>query len=61
MAFPREIHTEDIEPLAAAQRGLNSGALDHVHFQEHEVLCRHLMHAVEERVRGYLAVQEAPQ
>ena len=53
MAFAREIHTEDVEPLIAAQRGLSSGALDHVHFQEHEVLCRHLMYGVATKVREW--------
>lgn len=55
MAFAREIHTEDVEPLIAAQRGLNSGALAQVHFQEHEVLCRHLFSATNAAVRRYLA------
>lgn len=57
MAFAREIHTEDVEPLIAAQRGLNSGALGHVHFQEQEVQCRHLIHAVEREVRAWQAGQ----
>jgi len=55
MAFAREIHTEDVGPLIAAQRGLDSGALDRVLFQEHEVLCRHLMDQVDARVRAWQA------
>ena len=58
IAFAREIHTEDVEPLIAAQRGLNSGALEHVYFQDHEVLCRHLMHWVDTMVRNHLASEE---
>lgn len=61
MAFAREIHTEDVEPLIAAQRGLNSGALDQVYFQEHEILCRHLMHSVEGMVRDWQESREAGQ
>jgi hypothetical protein len=58
LAFAREIHTEDVEPLIAAQRGLDSGALQHVHFQDQEVMCRHLYLSVENMVRDYLAERE---
>jgi len=61
LAFAREIHTEDVEPLIAAQRGLSSGALEHVRFQEHEILCRHLIHAVQEKVREWQDASGVPQ
>jgi len=53
MATALDIHSEDRAVIEAGQRGLSSGALECIHFQEHEVLCRHLMHAVEQRVRSY--------
>lgn len=51
----RDIHTEDRCVIEAGQRGLNSGALTHIHFQKQEVLCRHLFHMVEQHVATYLA------
>ncbi|MBU6267284.1 MAG: aromatic ring-hydroxylating dioxygenase subunit alpha [Sphingomonadales bacterium] len=57
MAFAREIHTEDVEPLIAAQKGLDSGALEHVHFQRQEVMCRHLYEATVAAVRDWQAEQ----
>lgn len=61
LAFAREIHTEDVEPLVSAQRGLDSGAVTEVHFQQQEVQCRHLLQAVTERVESYLAQKAAAQ
>ena len=58
MAFGREIHAEDGETIESGQRGLASGALKHIHFQEHEVLCRHLYRTVDDMVRAYQAEQE---
>ncbi|MEG3143640.1 aromatic ring-hydroxylating dioxygenase subunit alpha [Sphingomonas sp. RT2P30] len=53
MASARDIHAEDRAVIEAGQRGLNSGALSHIHFQSQEALCRHLFNAVDERVRAY--------
>ena len=53
MATVRDIHAEDLSVIEAGQRGLNSGALEHIHFQSQEVLCRHLFHSVNERVESY--------
>lgn len=53
MATARDIHAEDRDVIEAGQRGLNSGALDYIHFQANEVLCRHLFDAVDRRVRAY--------
>jgi phenylpropionate dioxygenase-like ring-hydroxylating dioxygenase large terminal subunit len=58
-AFGREIHAEDFETIKSAQRGLSSGAIKHVNFQKHEVLCRHLGRTVTDMVEAYRAEQEA--
>jgi phenylpropionate dioxygenase-like ring-hydroxylating dioxygenase large terminal subunit len=53
MASTRDIHTEDRAVIEAGQRGLNSGALQYIHFQEQEVLCRHLYESVNDMVEAY--------
>ena len=53
MANLRDVHSEDRAVIEAGQRGLNSGALKHIHLQNQEVLVRHLMHSVDARVRAY--------
>ncbi len=53
MATARDIHAEDRAVIAAGQRGLNSGALDHIHFQTQEALCRHLLLSVNLMVEAY--------
>lgn len=57
MAMARDIHAEDRGVIEAGQRGLNSGALKHIHFQTQEVLCRHLFVTVSAAVAGYIAQQ----
>jgi phenylpropionate dioxygenase-like ring-hydroxylating dioxygenase large terminal subunit len=52
-----DIHAEDRAVIEGGQRGLSSGALEHIHFQTHEVLCRHLFENVNERVEAYRAQQ----
>mgnify|MGYP000001607071 CR=1 FL=1 len=47
-ATTRDVHSEDISVIEAGQRGLSSGALEHIHFQEKEILCRHLIEVVKE-------------
>lgn len=59
MATARDIHCEDRAVIEAGQRGLESGALTHIHFQSQEILCRHLFHEVDKRVAGYLAERNA--
>ena len=61
LSFAREIHVEDCETIASAQRGIESGALSHIHFQEQEVLCRHLLHSVQQIVADYVAEQQQGQ
>lgn len=53
MASGRDIHAEDRAVIEAGQRGLSSGALKHIHFQEQEVLCRHFFREVDSRVQAY--------
>ena len=57
MATAFDIHAEDRAVIEAGQRGLNSGALKHMHYQEQEVLCRHLFVSVDKAVRAYQAEQ----
>jgi phenylpropionate dioxygenase-like ring-hydroxylating dioxygenase large terminal subunit len=53
MATLRDIHSEDRAVIEAGQKGLSSGALQHIHFQSQEVLCRHLFHAVNTMVESH--------
>lgn len=53
MVTGRDVHCEDRAVIEAGQRGLHSGALEHIHFQKNEVLLRHLMHHVDTRVQAY--------
>ncbi|UVO52645.1 SRPBCC family protein [Sphingomonas sp. SUN039] len=55
MATARDIHAEDRSVIAAGQRGLESGALTHIHFQTQEALCRHLFVSVDKAVADYRA------
>ena len=54
LATARDVHAEDLNVIEAGQRGLSSGALDHIHFQSQEVLCRHLFNMVEQAVNQYV-------
>jgi phenylpropionate dioxygenase-like ring-hydroxylating dioxygenase large terminal subunit len=51
----RDVLSEDRYAIEAGQRGISSGALDHVQFQDHEMLLRHLYETVQEKVAEYLA------
>jgi hypothetical protein len=53
MATALDVHAEDRAVIEAGQRGLGSGALEHIHFQTQEVLCRHLFLSVDQRVQTY--------
>jgi len=53
MASQRDIHAEDRDIVQAGQEGLASGAIESIHFQVHEALCRHLYNEVEAMVREY--------
>ncbi|MDG2004597.1 MAG: aromatic ring-hydroxylating dioxygenase subunit alpha [Novosphingobium sp.] len=58
-AMVRDVITEDRSIVMAVQEGIQSGALDHIHFQEHEIMCRHLYHMVQNMVDAYLAEEAA--
>jgi hypothetical protein len=51
----RDVLCEDRHAVEAGQRGLSSGAIDRVHFQDHEMLLRHLYETVEQMVEDYRA------
>ena len=53
----RDVLTEDRPAVEAGQRGV--ARIDKVHFQDHEVLLRHLYDTVEQMVSDYLAEKEA--
>lgn len=59
MVTARDVHCEDIDIIEAGQRGISSGALEHIHMQTQEALCRHLFNTVEEMVESYRAEQAA--
>jgi phenylpropionate dioxygenase-like ring-hydroxylating dioxygenase large terminal subunit len=55
MATALDIHCEDRAVIEAGHRGLKSGAIEYLHFQGQEVLCRHLFNTVNEKVEAYKA------
>jgi phenylpropionate dioxygenase-like ring-hydroxylating dioxygenase large terminal subunit len=59
MATARDVHAEDRNVIIGGQKGLASGALEHIHFQAQESLCRHFFNAVDGMVRAYDAEREA--
>jgi len=59
MATARDIHVEDRSVIERGQRGLQSGALKHIHLQTQESLIRHLFNEVDGMVQTYKAELEA--
>lgn len=53
MMMLRDVHSEDLDVIEAGQRGLSSGAINHIHFQTQEALCRHLFMHVDHLVHNY--------
>lgn len=53
----RDVLSEDRPAVESGQRGLNSGAIDQVHLQDHEMLLRHLYETVTRMVEDYRAEQ----
>ena len=51
----RDLHAEDLPSIENSQLGLNSGVLEHIHFQSQEALCRHSFLEVDQRVQAYAA------
>ena len=58
LAVARDIHSEDRAVIERGQKGLESGALSHIHLQTNEALIRHLFNSVDARVRAYQAEQQ---
>lgn len=56
----RDVLAEDRAAVEAGQRGIASGAIDKIHFQDHEMLLRHLYETVQTRVAEYKREQERP-
>ncbi|MDR2857816.1 MAG: aromatic ring-hydroxylating dioxygenase subunit alpha [Novosphingobium sp.] len=54
----RDVHTEDVNIIRRAQKGLSSGALKHIHFMSMEGLCRHLYQQVVEQVEAWETEQQ---
>ncbi len=53
----RDVLSEDRHAVESAQRGLNSGAIAQIHFQDHEMLLRHLYETTVQIVTEYKAEQ----
>jgi phenylpropionate dioxygenase-like ring-hydroxylating dioxygenase large terminal subunit len=61
MASLLDVHSEDRAIIESGQRGLASGALEHIHFQSQEAPCRHFINTVDAMVEAYKAEQAATQ
>ena len=59
MASTLDVHSEDRDVIESGQAGLESGAIDHILFQEQEALCRHFMRKVDDMVQDWRAEQGA--
>jgi phenylpropionate dioxygenase-like ring-hydroxylating dioxygenase large terminal subunit len=55
LTMMRDLHAEDVDVIEDGYSGLSSGALEHIHFQTQEALCRHLYNTVVDKVRAYQA------
>ena len=53
LTMMRDLHAEDIDVIEDGYAGLRSGAIDHIHFQTQEALCRHLYNTVSAKVRAW--------
>ncbi len=54
-----DVLAEDRNIVEEGQAGLSSGALEHIHFQHHEAMCRHLYKGVNDMVEAHLAERAA--
>lgn len=57
MVAVRDVHAEDRDVIIAGQKGLSSGAIEHIHFQEQEALCRHLYQGLDSMIQSYRLAQ----
>ncbi|MBV1690558.1 aromatic ring-hydroxylating dioxygenase subunit alpha [Novosphingobium sp. G106] len=55
----RDVLSEDRWAVEAGQRGIARGTIEQVHFQDHEMLLRHLYETVQEKVAEYVAERGA--
>jgi phenylpropionate dioxygenase-like ring-hydroxylating dioxygenase large terminal subunit len=55
----RDVLAEDRPAIESAQRGLNSGAMETIQFQDHEMLLRHLYETVQDKVAAWQAERAA--
>jgi phenylpropionate dioxygenase-like ring-hydroxylating dioxygenase large terminal subunit len=53
LASTRDVFAEDLSPMEAGQRGVSSGAIEHVQFQAKEILCRQLAVVVQDAMAKY--------
>lgn len=58
LASIHDIHTEDVNIINRAQKGLLSGAIRNIHFMNMEGLCRHLIRNVVEVVEEWQQDQQ---
>jgi phenylpropionate dioxygenase-like ring-hydroxylating dioxygenase large terminal subunit len=58
MAATRDVHAEDRAVIERGHKGLSSGAIEFIHFQAQESLCRHLFNTIDGKVRAYRAELE---
>jgi len=56
----RDVLSEDRRAVEAGQRGIASGAIEQVHFQDHEMLLRHLYETVVAKVEAWRAEHSTP-
>ena len=49
----RDVLSEDRDAVEACQQGLSGGVLDHIYFQDHEILLRHQYETVQAIVAAY--------
>ena len=59
LATIRDIHTEDVNIINRAQKGLLSGAIKNIHFMSMEGLCRHLIQQVIASVEEWQAERQS--
>ncbi len=48
-----DVEAQDMHVIAQAYRGIQSGALSHIHLQAHEFMLRHSFESVDMMVRGF--------
>lgn len=57
VAATKDVWAEDWPLLIAVQKGIQSGAIEHIHFQAHEFPCRHVYNGIVEQVARHQATK----